>query len=33
VLRTALGLVDVQLVDHLIVAGAQTLSFARQGLL
>ena len=33
VLRSALALVDVQVVDHLVVAGAHTLSFAQRGLL
>jgi len=33
VLRSALALVDVQVVDHLVVAGARTLSFAQRGLL
>ncbi len=32
-LKAALGLIDVQVLDHIIVAGATTLSFAEQGLL
>lgn len=32
-LRAALELVDVRILDHLIVAGSDTLSFAEQGLL
>lgn len=32
-LRTALSLVDVRLLDHIIVAGNQSLSFAERGLL
>lgn len=33
VLKQALALVDVRVLDHFIVAGAQTLSFAERGLL
>ncbi|MEJ8852172.1 RadC family protein [Variovorax rhizosphaerae] len=33
VLRDALNLIDVQLLDHWIVAGGQTLSFVQRGLL
>jgi len=32
-LRDALALVDVKLLDHIIVAGAHTMSFAEKGLL
>jgi len=32
-LREALALVDIRVLDHLIVAGAETLSFAERGLL
>ena len=32
-LKSALALVDVQVLDHFIVAGGQTLSFAERGLL
>ncbi len=32
-LKQALGLVDVRVLDHFVVAGAQTLSFAKHGLL
>jgi DNA repair protein RadC len=32
-LKAALALVDVQVLDHFIVAGARTLSFAERGLL
>ena len=32
-LRQALGLVDVRVLDHLIVAGSSTVSFAKRGLL
>jgi DNA repair protein RadC len=32
-LREALGMVDVKVLDHFIVAGRQTLSFAERGLL
>lgn len=32
-LRSALALVDVQVLDHFVVAGAQTMSFAERGLL
>ena len=32
-LRDALALVDVRVLDHFIVAGNQTLSFAERGLL
>lgn len=32
-LKTALALVDVQVLDHFIVAGARTMSFAERGLL
>jgi DNA repair protein RadC len=32
-LRDALALIDVRLVDHIIVAGAATLSFAERGLI
>jgi len=32
-LRDALALVDVKVLDHFIVAGQQTLSFAERGLL
>lgn len=32
-LKTSLGLVDVKLLDHFIVAGSTTLSFAERGLL
>ncbi len=32
-LKAALGLIDVQVLDHIIVAGATTLSFAEHGLL
>ena len=32
-LRSALGLVDVRVIDHLIVAGDTVLSFAERGLL
>lgn len=32
-LKKALAMVDIQLVDHLIVAGMKTLSFAESGLL
>jgi DNA repair protein RadC len=32
-LREALALVDIRVVDHLIVAGGSTLSFAEKGLL
>lgn len=32
-LKTALALVDIKLLDHLIVAGGDILSFAERGLL
>lgn len=32
-LKSALALVDVRVVDHVVVAGAQTVSFAQRGLL
>lgn len=32
-LKSALGLVDVRVIDHLVVAGAQFVSFAERGLL
>jgi DNA repair protein RadC len=32
-LKSALALVDVKVIDHLIVAGASTMSFAERGLL
>jgi DNA repair protein RadC len=32
-LREALALVDIRVLDHLIVSGAHTLSFAERGLL
>ncbi len=32
-LTTALAMMDVRVVDHIIVAGAKSLSFAQQGLL
>jgi hypothetical protein len=32
-LREALALVDIRVLDHLIVAGGETLSFAERGLL
>jgi DNA repair protein RadC len=32
-LREALALVDIRVLDHVIVAGSDTLSFARRGLL
>jgi len=32
-LKQALGLVDVCVLDHFIVAGGQTLSFAEKGLI
>jgi len=32
-LKQALGLVDVRVLDHFVVAGAKTLSFAQHGLL
>jgi DNA repair protein RadC len=32
-LKDALGLVDVKVLDHFIVAGQQTISFAERGLL
>ena len=32
-LKSALALVDVQVLDHFIVAGAQILSFAERGLI
>jgi len=32
-LREALGLVDVRVLDHLIVAGSNVVSFAERGLL
>ena len=32
-LRTALAMVDIRVVDHVIVAGSRTLSFAERGLL
>lgn len=32
-LKSALGLVDVQLLDHFVVGGARTVSFAERGLL
>ncbi len=32
-LKAALGLVDVQVLDHFVVAGAATTSFAERGLL
>jgi len=32
-LKSALALVDVQVLDHFIIAGAQTMSFAERGLL
>jgi DNA repair protein RadC len=32
-LKQALGLVDVRVLDHFIVAGTQILSFAESGLL
>lgn len=32
-LRAALKLVDVQVMDHVIVAGSRTTSFAERGLL
>lgn len=32
-LKQALGLIDVRVLDHIIVAGAQTLSFAERGLI
>ena len=32
-LKTALALVDVRVLDHLVVAGAQAISFAERGLL
>ena len=32
-LRTALGVIDVRVIDHLIVAGAEVVSFAERGLI
>jgi len=32
-LKAALALVDIQVLDHFIVAGARTMSFAESGLL
>jgi DNA repair protein RadC len=32
-LKEALALIDVKVLDHFIVAGAQSLSFAERGLL
>jgi len=32
-LKQALGLVDVRVLDHVIVAGGSTVSFAERGLL
>jgi len=32
-LKTALALVDVRVLDHLVVAGAEVRSFAERGLL
>ena len=32
-LRTALALVDVRVLDHLVVAGAEVTSFAERGLI
>ncbi len=32
-LKEALGLIDVKVLDHFIVAGSQTVSFAERGLL
>ena len=32
-LKQALGLVDVRVLDHFVVAGNQTMSFAEQGLI
>jgi DNA repair protein RadC len=32
-LRDALGLVDIRVLDHIIVAGGETISFAERGLL
>ena len=32
-LKSALGLVDVQVLDHFIVAGSRILSFAERGLI
>ena len=32
-LKSALAMVDVQVLDHFIVAGGRTLSFAERGLL
>ena len=32
-LKSALALVDIQVLDHFIVAGARTMSFAERGLL
>ena len=33
VLKQALGLVDVRVLDHFVIAGRDTLSFAEKGLL
>jgi DNA repair protein RadC len=32
-MQNALGLVDVKVLDHFVVAGRQVLSFAQQGLM
>jgi DNA repair protein RadC len=31
--KTPLGLVDIRILDHIIVAGSDTISFAESGLL
>lgn len=32
-LRTALGVIEVRVIDHLVVAGSEVVSFAERGLL